>query len=354
MEREAILWERLQDGVVHCFLCAQECRIRPGRTGVCGVRENRDGTLYTLVFGEAVALNVDPIEKKPLYHFLPGTQALSLATVGCNLRCKFCQNADISQVSKGKTDTLHGEPLAPERVVELALQYHTASIAYTYTEPTIFMEYVLAIAPLAVRAGLANVFVTNGFMTPQSREVILPYLHAANVDLKSFNDPYYRRMCGGRLQPVLDTIREFYAQGVETEVTTLVIPEENDSDEELRSIAGFLASVSPDLPWHISRFFPTYQLMNRPPTPVDTLLRAAQIGREAGLHYVYLGNVPGAAEDTLCPQCRTPAIRRGMYETAIEEGADRCPACGAPLPVVTEVTPRRMPVVGPGGPPQRS
>ncbi len=338
MDKEAILWEPLGDNLVHCYLCAQECRIRPGRTGVCGVRENRDGTLYTLVFGEVVALNVDPIEKKPLFHFLPGSQAFSIATVGCNLRCRFCQNADISQASKGKAETVHGQPLTPERAVALAHEYGCASIAYTYTEPTIFMEYVLAIAPLAVEAGLANVFVTNGFMTPQAWEVILPFLHAANVDLKGFSERYYRRLCGARLQPVLDTIREFHSQGVETEVTTLVIPEENDSDEELRAIAEFLVSVSPDVPWHISRFFPTYELTNRPPTPVETLRRAAQIGREAGLHYVYMGNVPGeAGENTLCSLCGATVIRRSAFATTIEEEASRCPVCSAPLPVVTEV-----------------
>ena len=342
MDRVAILWEPLAEGEVHCFLCPHECHIRPGRTGVCGVRENRGGTLYTLVFGEVVALNVDPIEKKPLFHFLPGTQALSIATVGCNLRCRFCQNADISQASKGKTETPHGEPLTPERAVELALDYGCASIAYTYTEPTIFMEYVLAIAPRAMEAGLANVFVTNGFMTPQAHEVILPYLHAANVDLKGPDDRYYRRLCGARLQPVLDTIRTFYERGVETEVTTLVVPGENDADEALRTIAEFLVSVSPDIPWHLSRFYPTFELTNRPPTPVETLQRAAEIGRQAGLRYVYLGNVPGlGAEDTVCPQCGDTAIRRHMYQVSFSDRPDRC-ACGTALPVVTEVHARHQ------------
>jgi len=345
MDKEAILWEPVGEGVVHCFLCAQECRIRPGRTGVCGVRENREGTLYTLVYGEVVALNVDPIEKKPLFHFLPGTQAFSIATVGCNLRCRFCQNADISQASKGKLETVHGEPLAPERAVEMALDYQCASIAYTYTEPTVFMEYVLAIAPLANEAGLANVFVTNGFMTPQAREVIIPYLQAANVDLKGYSERYYRRICGGRLQPVLDSIRELYQAGVETEVTTLVIPGENDSDQELQQVAEFLASVSPDIPWHVSRFFPTYEMMEPPPTPIETLKRAVEIGRRAGLHYIYVGNVPGDGllEATLCPECDNPVIRRSMFRTTIEGQADRCAACGTPLPVITEVAQRSKP-----------
>lgn len=336
MDREAILWEPLGEGEVHCFLCPHECHIRPGRTGVCGVRENRNGTLYTLVFGEVVALNVDPIEKKPLFHFLPGTQALSIATVGCNMRCRFCQNADISQASKGKTETPHGQPLTPEHAVELALDYGCASIAYTYTEPTIFMEYVLAIAPRAMEAGLANVMVTNGFMTPQAREAILPYLHAANVDLKGPDERYYRRLCGARLQPVLDTIRTFHERGVETEVTTLIVPGENDADEAVRTIAEFLASVSPDIPWHLSRFYPTFELTDRPPTPVETLERAAEIGRQAGLRYVYLGNVPGlGAEDTVCPQCGGTVIQRRLYSVIVSGRPDRC-ACGAELPVIAE------------------
>ena len=342
MDKVAILWQALGDGLVHCFLCAQECRIRPGRTGVCGVRENRDGTLYTLVYGEAVAANVDPIEKKPLFHFLPGTQAFSIATVGCNLRCKFCQNADISQATK--RETIHGQPLSPEQVVRMARDYRCASIAYTYTEPTIFMEYALDTARLAVGAGLANVFVTNGFMTPQSRAAILPYLHAANVDLKSFNDRYYRQICGARLEPVLDTIRELHAAGVETEVTTLVVPGGNDSPEELQAVAGFLVSVSPDIPWHISRFFPSYEMVDRPPTPLETLRRAVEIGHQAGLRYIYVGNAPEeGAEDTLCPECGYAVIRRTMYRTSVEESAVRCPACGVAVPVVTEVRPRAVP-----------
>ena len=342
MEKEAILWEPLAEGQVHCYLCAQECHIRPGRTGVCGVRENRDGTLYTLVYGEVVAMNVDPIEKKPLFHFLPGTQAFSIATVGCNLRCRFCQNADISQVSKGQSETIHGRPLEPEEAVALAKQYGCASIAYTYTEPTIFMEYLLAVASLAVAAGLGNVFVSNGFMTPQARQVILPYLHAANIDLKGFSERFYRRLCGARLEPVLDTIREFHRAGVETEVTTLVVTGENDSDEELRGVAGFLASVSPDIPWHVSRFFPTYEMTELPPTPLERLRRAVEIGREAGLRYIYVGNVPGEeGENTLCPQCGEMAIRRNGYFTSVAEQADRCRRCEAKLPIVTELSLRR-------------
>lgn len=340
MEKVAVLWEKLDENRVHCFLCAQQCRIRPGRTGVCGVRENREGTLYTLVYGEVVAANVDPIEKKPLYHFLPGTQSFSIATVGCNLRCRFCQNADISQASKGKIETIHGTPLPPLRAVELAREYGCASISYTYTEPTIFMEYVLDIARPAMEAGLANVFVTNGFMTPEARELIIPYLHAANVDLKGYDEDYYRRMCGARLQPVLETIEEFHRRGVHVEVTTLVIPGENDSPEELRHIASFIASLSVDIPWHISRFYPTYELTDRPLTPVQTLRQAARIGREAGLRYVYLGNVPGEEADTQCPECQNPAIRRLGYSVAAPQPADQCPTCGAALPVVTRVTPR--------------
>ena len=334
MDKEAVLWEELGNGLVHCFLCAQECHIRPGRTGVCGVRENRDGILYTLVYGEVVALNVDPIEKKPLFHFLPGTQAFSIATVGCNLRCRFCQNADISQASKGKTETVHGEPLSPERAVELALDYGCASIAYTYTEPTIFMEYVLDIAPLAVEAGLANVFVTNGYMTREMLEAYRPYLDAANVDLKSFRDEFYRRLCGARLQPVLDALKLMKAQGVWIEVTTLVVPGHNDDPGELRELATFVAQeLGRETPWHVSRFHPTYRLTDAPPTPAETLERAYDIGHQAGLRYVYIGNLPGLrGEDTHCPGCGQTVI--GRYGFAVTErhlSGAACAFCGTAI-----------------------
>jgi pyruvate formate lyase activating enzyme len=335
--KEAMLYEKLEESQVQCALCAHRCLIKPGRLGICGVRENRDGTLYSLVYAQAVSANVDPIEKKPLYHFLPGTRAFSIATVGCNFRCAFCQNADISQASKGGGWERWGQELPPEKVVDLAQKYRCASIAYTYTEPTIFFEYAYDTAQIATERGIKNVFVTNGYMTEEALRKIEPYLDAANVDLKGFTDEFYRRICGAQLQPVLDSIRLMHQMGVLVEVTTLIVPGHNDGDEELRQIARFLADISLDLPWHISRFVPHYKMTDVPPTPVGTLHRAAEIGYETGLRYVYAGNVPGDQyENTYCPDCKEIAIQRFGYHTQIKLDGNRCKNCGYPLALVTE------------------
>jgi pyruvate formate lyase activating enzyme len=331
----ADLWREWQGGpAVHCFLCAHHCRIAPGEAGLCGVRENKDGILYTLVYARPVSTAVDPIEKKPLFHFLPGTRTLSLATVGCNFTCSFCQNSDISQMPRDHGRVV-GRPRTPRQVVEEALASGCASISYTYTEPTIFYEYARDCAQLASASGLKNVFVTNGYMTAETLADIDGHLHAANVDLKSFSDDFYRTMVGARLKPVLDSIRRLHATGVWVEVTTLLIPGHNDEEDELRSLASFLVSLSPDIPWHVSRFHPAYRLMDVPPTPVSSLERALRVGREAGLHYVYAGNVPGHdSESTLCPECGEVAIERQgfrMVKNGIRKGS--CPRCGARLPV---------------------
>ena len=260
----AELWEVWRGGPqVHCFLCAHHCRIDPGALGTCGVRENRDGVLYTLVYGCPVSTAVDPIEKKPLFHFLPGTATYSLATVGCNFSCSFCQNADISQMPADQGRII-GRPMTPEEIVADARATGCRSISYTYTEPTIFYEYARDCARLATAVGLKNVFVTNGYMTAETLADIDGDLHAANVDLKSFSDDFYRTMAGARLKPVLDSIRRLHGMGVWTEVTTLLIPGHNDDDAGLRGLAEFLASVSPDIPWHVSRFRPTYRLLDVP------------------------------------------------------------------------------------------
>jgi pyruvate formate lyase activating enzyme len=335
--KEAMLYDKLEDNEVRCALCAHRCLIKPGRLGICEVRENRDGTLYSLVYAQAVSANVDPIEKKPLYHFLPGTGTFSIATVGCNFRCAFCQNADISQASKGKGWGRWGQELPPEQVVDLAQKYRCASIAYTYTEPTVFFEYAYDTAKIATERGLKNVFVTNGYMTEEALREIEPYLDAANVDLKGFTDEFYRRTCGAQLQPVLDSIRLMHQMGVLVEVTTLIVPGHNDGDEELRQIARFLADISLDLPWHISRFVPHYKMTDVPPTPVGTLHRAAEIGYETGLRYVYAGNVPGNRyESTYCPNCGETAIQRFGYHTQVKLDGDRCKNCGYQLALVTE------------------
>ncbi len=339
MIKEAMFYERLEDERVKCDLCPHRCVIKPGKAGICGVRENRGGTLYSLVYAQAISANVDPIEKKPLFHFLPTSSAFSIATVGCNFHCNFCQNADISQIPKDKSLTPPGwerlgRELPPEQVVDLAERYGCASIAYTYVEPTIFFEYAYDTAKLASERGIKNIFVTNGYMTEEALRTLEPYLDAANVDLKAWSDDFYRKICGGSLQPVLDTIRLMHELGIWVEVTTLLIPGYNDDPEELKQIAEFIAEVDVDIPWHVSRFVPHYKMRDVPYTPVETIHRAVEIGYAAGLHYVYVGNVPGDEyENTRCPYCGEVVISRFGYYTRVHLDGNRCPSCGQPLAV---------------------
>lgn len=330
--REAMLYETLEEGKVQCHLCAHRCLIKEGRRGICGVRENRSGRLQTLVFARAIARNVDPVEKKPLFHFQPGSRTFSIATVGCNFRCLFCQNADISQMPRD-LNRIIGAEFPPEQVVEAARKSGSRSISYTYTEPTIFFEYALETAKLAQPAGLRNIFVTNGYMTVEALEAIHPHLDAANVDLKAFTDIFYKEQCGARLDPVLESLKKMKTMGIWVEITTLLIPTLNDSDQELREIARFIMDLGPETPWHVSRFHPTYRLTTCSHTPVASLRRAREIGIRAGLHYVYTGNIPGdEGENTLCHHCGKLLIDRygfsiGHY--AIRNG--RCPDCQTPV-----------------------
>jgi pyruvate formate lyase activating enzyme len=322
---------------VRCNLCAHRCIIAPGQKGVCLVRENQDGTLYTLVYGIPLSQAVDPIEKKPLFHFHPGSTAYSIATAGCNFRCAFCQNADISQMPRDRGQIL-GREATPEAVVRAAQRSGSQSIAYTYTEPTIFFEYSYDIARLANEAGIASVYVTNGYMTGEMLELFQglgnghePWLDAANVDLKAFRDETYRKVCAARLQPVLDALRKMKLLGIWVEVTTLVVPEMNDSEAELKEIAEFIAGeLGPETPWHVSRFHPDYRMHDRGPTGQATLSRAYELGREAGLHYVYVGNLPGAhLEDTHCPSCDQVVIARwGFRVTQYNLQGGKCSQCG--------------------------
>lgn len=330
--KEAMLYKPLDDRRVHCFLCSQHCHIDPGTVGKCGVRENRDGKLRSLVYGSLIARHVDPIEKKPLFHFYPGTSSFSVATAGCNFRCLFCQNADISQCPR-EYGRIYGEKADPAVVVRGAVEAGCASISYTYTEPTIFMEYALDIAAGARECGLSNVFVSNGYMTQEALQAATPYLGAANVDLKAFTDRFYREMCGARLKPVLATIEAMKKSGIWVEVTTLLIPGLNDSETELRDIARFLAGVGPDIPWHVSRFYPTYRLTDRGPTPVDKIRRAREIGLEEGLRYVYTGNVPGDdGENTFCHSCGAMLVERLGYSIRKKNlRAGNCMKCGTPV-----------------------
>jgi len=331
MKTPAMFTKAFKHGAVGCFLCAQHCRIAEGETGLCGVRINENGTLYTVAYGQTVARNVDPIEKKPLYHFLPGSLSYSIATAGCNFSCGFCQNWQISREAVKRGVIGNGREFLPPAVVDAAQANGCASIAYTYTEPTIFFEYAREIALEAKPRGIKNVFVTNGYMTRQALEEAAGWLDAANVDLKFWDERSYQETCHGRLKPVLDTIRRMKALGIWLEVTTLIIPGGNDSQADLEGIAGFLAAEDPKIPWHISRFHPDYRFDNTPPTPLATLETAARIGREAGLHFVYPGNVPDAA-DTACPRCGKTVIYRslgGGQRIDLKEGA--CSACGEPL-----------------------
>ncbi len=328
--KEALFYHKLEDQKVRCELCAHFCVIADGRRGICGVRENRGGILYSLVYGKVVSSNVDPIEKKPLFHFLPGSYSYSIATVGCNFRCDFCQNWEISQMPR-EQQAIIGQDMTPDEVVGLALKNDCASISYTYTEPFIFFEFAYDCSKLARAKGLKNNFVTNGFTNGPVVEMIAPYLDAANVDLKSFRDEYYRKVCGGRLQPVLDTIKLMKKLKIWIELTTLVIPGLNDSNEELTDIANFIKNeVGDDVPWHVSAFRPAYKMLDRSSTPAETLLRARDIGLKAGLKYVYVGNIPiPGSEDTYCSNCKKPLIQRSVFTVLKDNVKDgKCYNCG--------------------------
>jgi pyruvate formate lyase activating enzyme len=279
----AKLYKILDDKKVHCHLCNHHCRIKDSKFGFCGVRQNRGGKLYPHVYGESIAVSTDPIEKKPLCHFLPGTISFSIGTIGCNFRCGFCQNWQISQVSPGEGTVMGGYSLLPKEVVKHAKEEHCRSISYTYTEPTIFFEYAFDTARMAKEEGLFNVFVTNGYMTAEALKTIHPHLDACNVDLKSFSDDFYKKTCHGRLEPVLASIRTMKDLGIRVEITTLVIPGQNDNEGQLRGIARFIAGVDPDIPWHISRFHPDYQFTYVQATSMKVLKNAYSLGKEEGL-----------------------------------------------------------------------
>jgi len=332
---------------VQCQNCAHYCLILPGKRGICGVRENQNGTLYALNYGKAIACHIDPIEKKPFFHFLPGSYSLSIATVGCNLKCVNCQNWDISQGFKGKPsfakategkEEIPGEDLSPEEIIELTKKNKLPSISYTYTEPAVFSEYALDIMKLAKKAGLKNNWVTNGFLSKEVLELVAPYLDAANVDLKGFSEEFYQRNCGGRLQPVLDTLIGMKQKKIWVEITTLVIPTLSDSEQMFRDIAKFIKeALGIETPWHINQFSGaiSWKLQHLPDTPVETLEKAYKIGKAAGLKYVYTGNVPGLpSEDTFCPKCRTLCIDRMNYIIHRHDKSGKCPKCGENLNLI--------------------
>jgi pyruvate formate lyase activating enzyme len=332
MRKEAFLVKSLSGNTVQCQTCERFCAIKSGEAGKCGVRRNVDGTLYLVVYGEAIAVHVDPVEKKPLFHFLPGGDILSIGTYGCNFRCPFCQNWQMSQARDfdDHRDYL-GQPAMPKLLIDTCLKNNISMIAYTYNEPTVFFEYTYDTAKLAHEHGIKNVYVSNGYLSEAALDMIEPYLDGINVDLKAFTDEFYREQCQAQLEPVKRNIAHMAREtDIWVEVTTLLIPGLNDSDEELQAMAAWMAEVDPDMPWHVSAFHPDYQMQDVPRTAQHDLARAYEVGKQAGLHYVYVGNVMDAdRESTYCPQCKEKLIQRHWYsvrELWRERGV--CPKCG--------------------------
>ena len=329
--KKAYLYEKIpQNDKIKCQLCAHNCIISNGKRGICQVRENQNGTLVSLVYGMLISQNNDPIEKKPLFHFLPGTKSYSISTVGCNFQCLHCQNYYISQYPRLNNGEITGEEVSPSEVVNDAIISGAKSISYTYVEPTIFYEFAHDTGIIARENGLKNVFVSNGYMSKETCKHSVKFLDGINIDLKAFTDKFYKEVCKARLQPVLDSIKLMHELGVWVEVTTLVIPGWNDSEAELREIAKFIKTISDSIPWHVTGFYPTYKMLDRPPTPVATLRRAREIGLEEGLRFVYEGNVPGeGGESTYCPSCNELLIKRygfTILENRLSDG--KCPKCG--------------------------
>ncbi len=340
MKKPAKFWEKLPDKKVRCALCPWRCLIAPGKLGVCRARKNEDGELCTLVYGSIVSMAIDPIEKKPFYHFWPGSDSFSIAAPGCNFKCLHCQNWSISQVS---VEEVEHEDISPERVVELTKRYNCKGIAHTYTEPTIWTEYAIDVGKLAHREELYNVYVSNGYTTIDALQELRPYLDAANVDIKAFSDDFYKKLCGvPSIRPVLETCEWMVEHGIHLEITYLVIPRENDSSEEIRKLCKWVAEkLGPDVPTHFSRFYPHHKLTDREPTPVETLERALGIAKEEGLHYTYIGNVPGhEADNTHCYKCGALLVERHGFEVLRYELKDhRCLKCGTEINMRGEYVP---------------
>ncbi|MDD5401046.1 MAG: AmmeMemoRadiSam system radical SAM enzyme [Sulfurimonas sp.] len=336
MSQTAWLSKKLSSGKILCEACAHACKLEEGEYGICGVRKVEGGELKLLVYGLAAAVNIDPIEKKPMFNFLPASRAFSFGTVGCNFSCKFCQNFDISQYPKEHAHRIVGRELLPQKIVELAIENGCESIAYTYNEPIVFFEYTYDTAKIAHEKGLKNIYVTSGYETRKAIDLLAPYIDGMNIDIKGFTDEFYKEICGARLKPVLEAVKYAHERGIWVEITTLLIPGKNDSDEEIRGIAKFIAAVDTSMPWHLSAFHPMYKMLDVPRTPESTLLRAYKIGVEEGLKYVYIGNVDNEDyESTYCPNCKKRVIDRsgniGQYVTNELDENGTCPYCGYKL-----------------------
>jgi Pyruvate-formate lyase-activating enzyme len=328
--KEAMLYTKEAGRKTRCHLCRHGCLIDDGKYGICNVRLNEAGTLYSIFYGKPIAMAVDPIEKKPLFHFKPGSTTFSIAAPGCNFQCSFCQNWDISQYGRGAESRVPQKEVEPEAIVKQSIAHGCESISYTYTEPTVFFEYAYDTAKIAKTRGLKNTFVTNGYMTREALDKIKPYLDAANVDLKAFRKDTYRKIMKAELDGVLDSIRYMKSLGIWVEVTTLIVPGMNDDAGELKDIATFLVGIGRDIPWHISRFTPNYKMDDVQPTPVSKLKEAMEIGKKVGLRYIYLGNIPGDdSENTFCYQCGEKVIEREGFFVRANKITNRseCPSC---------------------------
>jgi len=326
-----------ENNLVKCEICSHNCIIAPGKRGLCGVRENKNGKLFSLVYGKAIAINLDPIEKKPFFHFLPGTYSLSIATMGCNFSCLHCQNYDISQGPK-ENGQISGENLSSTDIVRLALKYKVPSISYTYTEPSVFIEYALETMKLAKKQGIKNTWVTNGYLTEKALKTIAPYLHAANVDLKFFDNDIYKKVCNAQLQPILDTLKLIKKLNIWLEVTTLIIPGYTNINNQLEKIAEFIKNeLGSETPWHVSRFYPCYKMNDISPTSPELIHQAVKIGQKAGLKYVYAGNLPNdKGENTYCPKCQTLIIQRTGYDIKKFCKQGKCPECGEKIDLILD------------------
>lgn len=327
-------YEKLEGRRVRCTLCPRECQVDDMERGYCGVRENRGGDYFTLVYGRPCTMHVDPVEKKPLFHFLPGTEIFSMATVGCNVNCNFCQNWQISQI-RPEQERSYDAP--PEKIVQIAQSYATPSIAHTYTEPVIFYEYVKGVGEEAHKKGLRNTFISNGYIKEKPLLELLPYLDAVKIDLKAYTEKFYRELVDGELKPVLETLEHLAKAGMWTEIVYLVIPTHNDDENEIRDMCRWIKTeLGAEVPLHFTRFHPQYKLKTLPPTPIRTLEKSREIALAEGLHYVYIGNVPGnPAEHTYCPSCGSILIRRSGYRIKIEGFQNgTCLKCGHEIPGV--------------------
>jgi len=332
--KEAMFYQQLEKNRVQCNLCPHNCKLKNDQTGICCVRQNINGKLFSLVYGRAIAVHVDPIEKKPLFHVAPGSRSFSMSTVGCNFKCEFCQNSNISQIPKSVDPAASGTEISPAEIVAAAVKSQCRSIAYTYTEPTIYFEYAYDCCKIAHQENILNVFVSNGYINPEPLKHISPYLDAANIDLKSFQEKFYKELVGAKLTPVLNSLKLMKKLDIWLEITTLLIPSKNDSYEELRDIARFIKQeLGEETPWHISRFYPQHKLTTIPPTPVATLVKAREIGLSEGLRYVYTGNVPGdMGESTYCCNCGKEILKRYGFRLMGTNIVDsKCEFCDAQI-----------------------